>query len=777
MSNSTIELSENENTSTIYISPNGTGTGSSLNDTANWTTAYENSTNNGTIIFTNGTYNIVNQTINKDLILSAYTPGSVTLDANNAGYIFFTNNSNVVIDGLILTHGTGYSYILDGQALLIGGAVCVENGNLYNFDSIYINNTAEYGGAIRLATGKLYNFYTKFINNTGTANGGVINLWKDGIIFNTNCSYVGNKALQYGGAIDINTTGNVVNINTEFINNTALEGAGISIGYLDINYSNYVGNGNITNINSTFTNNKAKYGGALFLGTGNIFNDNCEYTDNYCQDNGGAIILLEGNINSYNSVFKNNTACGYGGAIRSHNATINCSDCLFMNNKANYSGGALYIQIDGKIICEDSVFTNNSANSSGGAIQVNRNSSLNCVDCYFSKNNALNMYGGAIRGGINSTINVSKCEFTNNFANQRGGAINGNNLSVTYSAFINNTCNNTNNTIDVNKIFTIDYNWWGNNTPDNSQVLEGNASIKPNNTVYLTVNPTGISDGLTNKNYTIIVNMNQYLNSAGELINLNESLAPIFVTLNTTNGTIDNPINLIDENNTFTSTYTSPNTKGNYTITVTVNNETLIIPVEIKNDEGISGNNLTKVYQTDANYTGLLIGSNGKPISDVNIILRFINLKTGASKNYTVTSNTNGEYSIPIGLAPGYYKVFASYENYTCRNNINVYANETNTNSTTLTTKRLIETYGDKQNLTGTLLNTETGKAVIGQHICIQLTRVSDGASKIYWSTTDINGEYQLEINFAPGEYRAYCTFDGTSQYTPSGSGTLITVN
>ena len=44
-------------------------------------------------------------------------------------------------------------------------------------------------------------------------------------------------------------------------------------------------------------------------------------------------------------------------------------------------------------------------------------------------------------------------------------------------------------------------------------------------------------------------------------------------------------------------------------------------------------------------------------------------------------------------------------------------------------------------------------------------------------STTDINGEYQLEINFAPGEYRAYCTFDGTSQYTPSGSGTLITVN
>lgn len=48
LSNSTIELSENENTSTIYISPNGTGTGSSLNDTANWTTAYENSTNNGT---------------------------------------------------------------------------------------------------------------------------------------------------------------------------------------------------------------------------------------------------------------------------------------------------------------------------------------------------------------------------------------------------------------------------------------------------------------------------------------------------------------------------------------------------------------------------------------------------------------------------------------------------------------------------------------------------------------------------------------------------------
>ena len=96
------------------------------------------------------------------------------------------------------------------------------------------------------------------------------------------------------------------------------------------------------------------------------------------------------------------------------------------------------------------------------------------------------------------------------------------------------------------------------------------------------------------------------------------------------------------------------------------------------------------------------------------------NSTTGLSKNNTknITVTVNGTAPTPTG---------------------NITTNLTiNTNFT--------EAYGEGLNLTGKLTDAN-GNPIVGQHIALNLTNPTTGASKIYWVTTDTNGEYQLQIN------------------------------
>ena len=99
---------------------------------------------------------------------------------------------------------------------------------------------------------------------------------------------------------------------------------------------------------------------------------------------------------------------------------------------------------------------------------------------------------------------------------------------------------------------------------------------------------------------------------------------------------------------------------------------------------------------------------------------------------------------------------------------------DSNTTKTVLSANKFKEPYGAGQNFTGKLLD-NTGKPIIGQHIAITLSN-SQGQSKLYWASTDYNGEYQLEINLYSGEYKAQCSFGGNSIYSESNDSTSITV-
>ncbi len=69
---------------------------------------------------------------------------------------------------------------------------------------------------------------------------------------------------------------------------------------------------------------------------------------------------------------------------------------------------------------------------------------------------------------------------------------------------------------------------------------------------------------------------------------------------------------------------------------------------------------------------------------------------------------------------------------------------------------------GQGANFTGLLLDDE-GNPVVGHHLLVNLTRTSSGLSKVYEVVSDYNGEFQLPINLASGDYTAQVSYAGTN--------------
>lgn len=94
-----------------------------------------------------------------------------------------------------------------------------------------------------------------------------------------------------------------------------------------------------------------------------------------------------------------------------------------------------------------------------------------------------------------------------------------------------------------------------------------------------------------------------------------------------------------------------------------------------------------------------------------------------------------------------------------------------NTIETVLTGYDLTQVYGDAGNYT-VLLTDANGNLLAGQHIQINLTRLSNGLNKVYWSVTDYKGLASLQINLAPKYYSAKADYDGLTMgdnyYAPS---------
>ena len=221
-------------------------------------------------------------------------------------------------------------------------------------------------------------------------------------------------------------------------------------------------------------------------------------------------------------------------------------------------------------------------------------------------------------------------------------------------------------------------------------------------------------------------------------------------------------------------------------VTVTVNG-TAPTPVVGNVTTNLTINtNFTEAYGQGLNLTGKLTDANGNPIVGQHIALNLTNPTTGASKIYWVTTDTNGEYQLQINLFAGSYTASASFGGFTTADNKTYYlpsgpANGTitvtngtepvdNRTATVLAFSNFTEKYGQALNFTGTLKTTD-GTPIVGQKLNMVLSNAA-GQSKLYWRTTDTNGEVQLPIELFAGDYTFKCYFEGDSTYQPSNNQT-----
>jgi predicted outer membrane repeat protein len=758
-------LNSVNNKNIIYISPTGTSTSTgTLNDPTNWDTAKANINTNGIIYFKEGTYNIKNQVISKNLTLSSYSNAKVTLNADKNGYFFYNMQPNTILTivGLTFANGTGYQYSNWDH----GGAI-YSKGIISIFNSTFINNTAMYGGAI-FCNNTCYIQGCVFIWNNAS-NGGAINSVDAHILSST---FLFNSVNYNGGAVF--SSNQTFIRNSLFIsNNASIAGAVFSQNYINI-------------INSSFITNKALYtGGAVY--TNDLANvSQSLFKNNTADSNSGGAIFSSENVNILSSTFADNTAKSNGGAVSANNYCY-INNSTFTHNFASlWYGGAVKSSM---LNIEYSNFTKNIA-SYGGALYT---TNISCIvnNSNFNSNFA-NVDGGSVfSSNINSMI--SNSVFFNNSASHFAGAIYVNNIKSNFTGniFLNNTALTGKVVYSNSTNLFLNYNWWGNNTPFSGTNkgsliynLKTSNYISPNDWIIMVLS---IND---NSIYTQSkTTLNVTLNTAETLFNID---IPVHSYVNlpmrevkfTASSGLFSPSNVLFKNST-TTTYKSSGVPANIILSATIDNQVLYKTINVTlnplKTSILSALNLIKNFDDVRNFTGRLCTSEGDPIIGRHVALNLTRLNSW-SKVYWVTTDTYGDYFLEINLSPGDYTCLASFDGdnmYMGSDSklANIKVNPINTPKavTVLNVDKFNHTVGAGLNFTGKLVMGGSNSPIVGQHISLNLHRIGSW-SKVYWVTTDTSGNFQLPINLSVGEFTIQCTYGGSSVFQGSSAGTTISV-
>jgi uncharacterized protein YbdZ (MbtH family) len=154
-------------------------------------------------------------------------------------------------------------------------------------------------------------------------------------------------------------------------------------------------------------------------------------------------------------------------------------------------------------------------------------------------------------------------------------------------------------------------------------------------------------------------------------------------------------------------------------------------------------------------FNGTISTINGTPVANKLVFIYISRSSDGANILYRVLSNSEGQFSLTINLDSGNYYVQTQFSDdyiLTLKNNfitVNSLSNETSqlTNSHTVYNNDLNP---QKRELNGVLytLTNNTKIGVSNINVTLELTRLSDGASKNYTVTTNNEGQYTLPITF-----------------------------
>ena len=412
--------------------------------------------------------------LNKDLTIDGQ---GNTLDCLKAGgcSVFYSNSGNIVLKNLKLING-------HNDNTKNGGAIYITGSAQYTIENCTFDNNYAFknGGAISNEVNKpLTIINSTFNSNEVDNNGGAI--YSLGKLNIENSIFQFNVGEYWGGAIYSEDNVDVKNslfeyngvYNSSSVDNDGLGGGIYSENTVVISNSTFKDNwaandggavyssASITIIDSVLSGNVADVDGGAVYAEDDANVKHCLFESNRAEGVilskclGGAI-RVEDTLKIYNSTFKDNYASYWGGAVFASSIFVNTDNgtfsSFFINNRAgDDNGGAIYSS--GSITIIDSVLSGNKANVDGGAIYAVDNA--NVKHCLFESNRAegarvVRCYGGAIRAEEHLTVYNST--FKNNYAENRGGALNANIVTLNPNCyFIDNTAREYGGAIYTNK--------------------------------------------------------------------------------------------------------------------------------------------------------------------------------------------------------------------------------------------------------------------------------------------------------------------------------------
>jgi len=751
------------------------------------------------------------------IYLADMTSGEITNSA-------FNNNSAVL--GGAVSIGTINIYnaklsienstFTNNYASTEGGAVKVYKfikGNITN--TTFENNTANLAGAL-VNVGDLNISSSDFINNNATQAGAI---YTAGNINISDSDFINNTA-NFAGAImnqlDISSTptiiGNVTISNSDFINNTAKAGGVMyNLGNTNISDSDFINNtaadmggvifnnANVNIINSTLNNNNATNSGGAIQNQGNItivdstLNNNNAFTGSavYGQDDTNltikntVVIAPEGSttpaVVSTGFITITPILTANDGSVKTGDGAVVKVNVENLNNQT--LNGTVTFAVDGNsqtvnIDSDNTATATLSVLSSGAHIvsityngeenYTTSNTKCTVTACNYATSITSTELNSVENGTVDVNVASSKTVYT--------GSVNliYNNKAIG-TAYVKNGVA----TIDLTGVTPGSYNvtafYFGKDPFESTSkllTLTVTASNVTENNIIISV--PSIS-GESGANTIVVVNV---MGSDGNVVdsgNVTVVIGNVTYSANVVNGSAS--VNIILPSTVGVNDITVTYVKGSYS--TSVNSTINVINNVTSNVTVLTGDNLSVVYGNGDNYTGKLVDANGNAISGQHIKITLTRVSNGLSKDYWVTTDTNGEYQLEINLGQGLYTAQATYVGAggyePSTSSLNSIIVTSFVNGTLLTANTFNQKVNAGQNFTGKLVDSN-GNVIAGQHISVNLTRLSNGLSKVYWVTTDTNGEYQLEINLGAGSYTADCSYAGTSTYTSSSAHATLTV-
>ena len=381
---------------------------------------------------------------------------------------------------------------LNGNKILCGNL-----GETSSF-SFAIFTATKYGTDGKLGTLFVKNGTFEGATDEGFAASGAISSTGDLVL--ENCTFE-NTSSQYWGAVtardQIDGT-NVTVRDCQFINNTSTGGIG---GALSVE-----SNLSTTLENVTFTGNNAyKSGGAVYVESGSLTVNDCDFEKNSASRYGGGIYLCNTTASNTTldisgSQFEQNSS-GYGGgavavyAPENTTSTLTVTDSKMSSNRAP-SGGAVYL--NGVVYADIAAdFERNTATSSGGAIYSPSGTLTVTGDL---TGNHADYDGGAIYAQT-ETVTVNG-NLTDNSAGRDGGAI----CLYQYGLTLNGDATGNSAGRNGGAIYSI----WS--TVDLNGTVSGNSATGNGGGVYTAANEAGeLYDGKIN-----LLDASVYNNTADE---------------------------------------------------------------------------------------------------------------------------------------------------------------------------------------------------------------------------------------------------------------------